>query len=103
MSSFDVTMPFDDTVGEKMSQSRHAERLAWVSKGVLEVTGGKYDCFLDNISDDGALIRFAGDDLPVLAPGDVCKLKVILLNVVEYPCKVARINPPQVGLQFLEK
>lgn len=85
-----------------MNQHRHAERLPWVSKGVLEIDGLKYDCFLDNISDDGALIRFVGTEVPVPDPGTICRLKVILLNVVEYPCRIIRVNPPQIGLQFLE-
>lgn len=84
-----------------MDKNRHAERLSWVSKGVLEVSGSKYDCFLDNISDEGALIRFVESEAPVLELGTVCTLKVILLNVVEYPCKVVRTDFPQVGLQFL--
>ena len=84
-----------------MSKNRHAERLHWVSKGVLEVNNSKFECFLDNISDEGALIRFVEADAPALNPGTVCMLNVILLNVVEYPCKVVRANPPQVGLQFL--
>ena len=84
-----------------MTEIRHTERLPWVSKGVLEVNNSKYECFLDNISDEGALIRFADVDVPSLNPGDTCTLKVILLNVVEYPCKVVRANAPQVGLQFL--
>jgi len=86
-----------------MSKNRHAERLPWVSKGILEVNDLKYECFLDNISDEGALIRFSGTGLPLLKQGSVCTLKVVLLNVVEYPCTVVRVNPPQVGLQFLEK
>ena len=86
-----------------MSKNRHAERLPWVSKGVLEVDGSKYECFLDNISDEGALVRFAEAEVPALNPGVVCTLKVVLLNVVEYPCTVVRVTPPQVGLQFLEK
>jgi hypothetical protein len=86
-----------------MNKNRHAERLPWVSKGVLEVNNSKYECFLDNISDEGALIRFIETDVPALIPGTVCTLKVILLNVVEYPCKVVRVNSPQVGLQFFEK
>jgi hypothetical protein len=86
-----------------MSKNRHAERLPWVSKGVLEVHNAKYECFLDNISDEGALIRFAETEVPVLHPGVVCTLKVVLLNVIEYPCKVVRVNYPQVGLLFLEK
>jgi hypothetical protein len=86
-----------------MSKNRRAERLPWVSKGVLEVKSSKYECYLDNISDEGALIRFVETDVPELVPGVVCALKVILLNVVEYPCKVVRVNSPQVGLQFLGK
>ena len=85
-----------------MSTNRHTERLSWVSNGVLEVHGSKYECFLDNISDEGALIRFTETDLPALNPGVTCTLKVVLLNVVEYPCKVVRVNSPQVGLQFLK-
>ena len=83
-----------------MSKNRHAERLPWVSNGILEVRNSKYECILDNISDEGALIRFVDVDVPTLNPGTVCTLKVILLNVVEYPCIVVRATLPQVGLQF---
>jgi len=86
-----------------MNKNRHAERLPWVSTGVLEVDGVKHECFLDNISDEGALIRFCETGAPLLSPGVVCMLKVILLNVVEYPCQVVHVHSPQVGLKFLEK
>jgi hypothetical protein len=84
-----------------MNKHRHAERLSWVSSGVMEVNNSRYGCFLDNISNTGALIRFSETDAPTLKPGAVCKLKVILLNVIEYPCKIVRINYPKVGILFL--
>jgi hypothetical protein len=88
-----------------MSKNRHTERLPWVSKGIMEVNSSKYECILDNISDEGALIRFKDTDaeVPVLKPGAVCRLKVVLLNVIEYPCKIVRVNYPQAGLVFLIK
>ena len=86
-----------------MNKNRHAERLSWVSKGVMEVNNARYGCFLDNISNEGALIRFSDTNVPSLKLGAVCMLKVILLNVTEYPCKVVRVNYPQVGLLFLLK
>jgi hypothetical protein len=84
-----------------MDTPRDAERMIWVSSGVMEVNNSSYECFLDNISIEGALIRFSETDAPILKPGTICKLKVILLNVIEYPCKVVRVNYPQVGLHFL--
>jgi len=86
-----------------MNKIRNTERLPWVSKGVVEINNFKYDCFLDNISDEGALVRFSNSETLILNPGTACKLKVILLNVIEYPCKVVRVNFPQIGLLFLAK
>ena len=87
-----------------MSKNRHSERLPWISNGVLVVNKSRYECFLDNISDEGALIRFSNTvEVPVLKPGAVCSLKVLLLNVIEYPCKIVRVNYPQAGLLFITK
>ena len=84
-----------------MNKQRDAERLPWVSSAIMEVNDSSYGCVLDNISNDGALIHFSESDAPSIKTGVVCKLKVILLNVIEYPCKVVRVNYPQVGLLFL--
>ncbi|HIJ88190.1 MAG TPA: PilZ domain-containing protein [Desulfuromonadales bacterium] len=67
----------------------------------MEVNNTSYGCVLDNISNEGALIRFSETDAPEIQLGAVGKLKVILLNDMEYPCKVVRVNYPRVGLSFL--
>jgi hypothetical protein len=54
-----------------MNKHRYAERLSWVSSGVMEVNNSSYGCLLDNISNGGALIRFIETDAPALKPGAV--------------------------------
>ncbi|MFA7405393.1 MAG: PilZ domain-containing protein [Pelobacteraceae bacterium] len=83
-------------------KTRNDERVNIVTKCSLDINGAKYDCIVDNISTIGASIEMNGLDQSTLHIGDVGTLHVLLISVVEYLCKVVRIDSKGVGLQFVE-
>lgn len=83
-----------------LTMHRQTERHPWISNGVLIVNESKFECFLNNISIEGALVSFQDNLEPDLHLGVECKLKVIILSVVVYECKVVHISSSKVGLKF---
>lgn len=82
-------------------ETRNDERIRIVTKCSLDIKGTKYDCILENISTVGASIEIDGSDQNNIHIGDAGTLHVLLLSVVQYPCKVVRTDSKGVGLQFV--
>jgi hypothetical protein len=83
-------------------KTRNDERVNIVTKCSLDINGAKYDCIVGNISTLGASIEMNGSDQSNVHIGDVGTLHVLLISVVQYLCKVVRIDSHGVGLQFVE-
>lgn len=83
-------------------ETRNDERVNIVTKCILDINGARYDCILDNISTLGASIEMNGSDQGTVHVGDVGTLHVLLISVVQYLCRVVRIDSRGVGLQFVK-
>ncbi|OGU18136.1 MAG: hypothetical protein A2076_05965 [Geobacteraceae bacterium GWC2_53_11] len=83
-------------------ETRNDERVNIVTKCSLDINGTKYDCIVDNISTLGASIEMNGLDQITLHVGDVGTLHVLLISIVQYLCKIVRIDSHGVGLQFVD-
>jgi c-di-GMP-binding flagellar brake protein YcgR len=70
--------------------------------GMLDGKAENVSCWLENISQGGALVRMSDPVPETLREGDVIHLKAILLLPVELQCKVVRIEADQIAMHFLE-
>lgn len=83
-------------------KTRDDERINITTKCSLDIKGTSYDCILDNISTIGAAIEINGSDQNNIQIGDVGTLHVFLLSLVQYLCKVVRMDSKGIGLQFID-
>lgn len=80
---------------------RNNERIAFTTKGLLDIRGSIYACLVDNISTTGVLIEVNNLDQENIRLGDIGTLSILLLSPVNYTCRVVRIDSNQIGLNFL--
>lgn len=85
-----------------MAENRNDDRIEFISMGMVDGRAGKVSCWLENISNGGALIRTSDPVPETLREGDVVHLKAILLLPVDLQCKVVRIDADQIAMQFIE-
>lgn len=84
-------------------KTRNEERVNVVTRCTLDIKGTRFDCIVDNISTEGASVKFIGSDQNDIHIGDQGTLNVLLLSVVQYLCRVVRIDTDGVGLQFVDR
>lgn len=88
-----------------MGINGHSIRILCDALCLLHYEGINYHGVIENISLSGALIKMSGKMPEGIRPGDTCGLMLCRTPEVcpiEYNCRVVRLAPAQVGVQFLE-
>jgi hypothetical protein len=83
-------------------KERSDERVTILTKCILEIEGKKFDCLVENISTEGALIVVDKTSQRSISVGDKGIIKVLLLSPVNYVCSIVRKCREHVGLKFAE-
>jgi hypothetical protein len=75
-------------------------RVTILTKCILEIENKKFDCLVENISTEGALIKVDKTSQGFISVGDTGIIKVLLLSPVNFVCSIVRKYPEHVGLKF---
>jgi len=88
-----------------MDKMMHSSRIVCEAKCILNFDGVDIQGVIENISLSGALIKLNNQIPDSIQPGDVCDMIFCSnpdLYPVKYTCKVIRLEPALIGIEFLE-